>query len=588
MIYIGFLLFILTIFEILNFFGMFSKENIQIFVALFIVTNFCVLFLKLKAKSFKSFESIPSLVRNNYTYVFAIAVALILKLIEGIFIAQNNWDSMSYHLPRYLHWIQNGSLDFFITPEQRQNISPILPDYLLGTMYILFDNDFFIFVIAWLSVIIASYYVYKIVYLLTSNRNTAILGFLASLFLPSQLAFMSSSQTDPISTALIVILLYYTILMKSRESKSLVVLMILMAPLFLTAKTTGLIFSLPIYIFVTFKYYRFITKYFLQFSTILIFALLPGLPCLLRIKNSRVLTEAGVVASEISPQGVLANTLRIFVNNLQTPIIGINSYLEGAYYWSAQIVGINPNPIGYGNYGNFYLSNSLHADFVGNPIHLIYLFIAIVSLRKNKTYRVLSLLILSQLVLLGATIGWQPWINRFTSTILVVGSILIGIWIAERGKFLRISLITLMLTYSSFWIFYNPTRSLLDPKPLIFIAKELGMKETDLEKVRQDLVLSRNQQYFSVKPELESPYILAAEKINEIRPKEIFIKINGNDFEYPIWALTDFKIEIYHFQESDLSEIRQGDALLFCSLECDKYELKLLFKKENISVWGNK
>lgn len=566
---------------------MFSKENIQIFVALFIFINFCVLFLKLKNKSFKSFETIRSLVRNNFTYVFVTAVALFLKLIEGIFIAQNNWDSMSYHLPRYLHWIQNGSLDFFITPEQRQNISPVLPDYLLGTMYIIFDNDFFIFAIAWISVIIASYYVYKIIYLLTSNRNTAILGFLASLFLPSQLAFMSSSQTDPISTALIIILLYYTILMKSRESKSLVVLMILMAPLFLTAKTTGLILSLPIYIFITFKYYRYITKYFLQFSTILIFALLPGLPYLLRIKNSRVLTEAGVFASEISPQGVFANTLRILINNLQTPIIGLNSYLEAAYYWSTQIVGINPNPIGYGNYGNFYLSNSLHADFVGNPIHLVYLFIAIMSLRKNKTYRTLSLLILSQLVLLGATIGWQPWINRFTSTILVVGSILIGIWIAERGKFLRISLITLMLTYSSFWIFYNPTRSLLDPKPLIFAAKELGMKETDLEKVRQDLVLSRNQQYFSVKPELESPYIFAAEKIIEIRPKEIFIKINGNDFEYPIWALTDFKIEIYHFQESDLSKIRQGEAILFCSLECDKYELKLLFKKENISVWGH-
>ena len=566
---------------------MFSKENIQIFVALFIFINFCVLFLKFKTKSFKSFEAIPSLVRNNYTYVFVTAVALILKLIEGIFIAQNNWDSMSYHLPRYLHWIQNGSLDFYITPEQRQNISPVLPDYLLSTMYILFDNDFFIFAIAWISVIIASYYVYKIIYLLTSNRNTAILGFLASLFLPSQLAFMSSSQTDPISTALIIILLYYTILMKSRESKSLVVLMILMAPLFLTAKTTGLILSLPIYIFVTFKYYRYITKYFLQFSTILIFALLPGLPYLLRIKNSRVLTEAGVFASEISPQGVFANTLRILINNLQTPIIGVNSYLEAAYYWSTQIVGINPNPIGYGNYGNFYLSNSLHADFVGNPIHLVYLCIAIMSLRKNKTYRTLSLLILSQLVLLGATIGWQPWINRFTSTIVVVGSILIGIWIAERGKFLRISLITLMLTYSSFWIFYNPTRSLLDPKPLIFVAKELGFKATDLEKVRQDLVLSRNQQYFSVKPELESPYIFAAEKINEIRPKEIFIKINGNDFEYPIWALTDFKIEIYHFQESDLSKIRQGEAILFCSLECDKYELKLLFKKENISVWGN-
>lgn len=566
---------------------MLSRENLRIIISAFILINSFLIFRKLKKNSLNLIREYTTVVKNNYMYLFIVVNALTLKLVEGIFIAQNNWDSMSYHLPRYLHWFQNGSLEFFVTPEQRQNISPVLPDYLLGTMYVLFSNDYFIFMIAWMSVVVSSLYVYKIINLITLNRNAAIIGFIVSLFLPSQLAFMSSSQTDPISTTLVVILLYYATLMISQESKNLLILMILMVPLFITTKTTGLILSLPIYIYVVFQYRKIVIRHLVQFVAIFLLVILPSVPYLLRIMSTKIVTEAGVFVSVVSPLGALTNTLRIFVNTLQTPINGVNDKLQLAYYWFSQSIDIDPNPIGFGEYGNFFLTNSLHADFVGNPLHSILLIIAMISLRKIKQYRKIIVLILAQFILLGSTIGWQPWINRFSSTILVVGSILIGVWIAEHGRFLRISLTTLILAYSIFWIFYNPTRSLLDPKSLILIARDFGMKETDLGKVRQDLVLPRDQQYFSVKPELASEYISGADKINELRPKEIYIKINGNDFEYPIWALTDFKTKITHFQDIDLIKIQQGKALLFCSIDCDTYKLKLLFSEDNITVWGN-
>lgn len=195
-----------------------------------------------------------------------------------------------------------------------------------------------------------------------------------------------------------------------------------------------------------------------------------------------------------------------------------------------------------------------------------------------------------QLFFLATTIGWQPWINRFTSTLLVIGSVLIAVWLFQLSKRVRVLIIVGVIAYLSFWVFYNPTRSLLDPQPLLAFAQEFGMDAEDLTKIRHYLALPREQQYFSVRPEIEDLYLEAIEEFNKQPTEKIYITIGGDDFEYPIWALTDFDVEIRHLDKntSQIEEIKKGEAYLFCTLDCSNLGLKPSYQGEFASLWkGN-
>ena len=520
-----------------------------------------------------------------YSVISLQGIIIILGSISGFFIAPNNWDSMTYHLPRFLHWFNNKSLDFFVTSNQRQNASPILPDLVFAQAFTFFSNDRFIFIPIWFSILVTSFYIFKITLLMQHKRPIAYLASFLTLIIPSQLSFISSTQTDPISTLLVVILVYYVTLFREKESASIIYLIILMVPLFLTAKTTALILATPVYLYVVINFRKFILDNFSKYFLTFVLALLPAFPSVFRVLKFGSKADSNVFISDFSFQGTLVNIFRIFLSNLQTPIFEINRYFEAMFMSFLNAFELDPNPIGYGSFGDFYLTTSLHGDLTGNPLHLALLMFASFALWKKNQYRLFILLIPIQLVLVGSIIGWQPWINRFTSTILVLGSVLVGIWLGERRKIVRNSLVSILLFYSSFWIFFNPSRALLDSKPLITVADKLGMQSSDLKKIRYDLMLPREKQYFSVRPELENSYIKAIKQVKDSGTEKLYIKIGGDDFEYPIWALTDFKVKIIHFQDINLEEIKQGQTLLFCTVECNMYKLNLEFKDQYVSLW---
>ena len=568
--------FILCASEILSLLNQFTITSMRIITILLILT-FMLLELVKKHRT-KNIKLRP-------IYLIFLTFFGSISAFQGYFISKNNWDSMTYHFPRFLHWFTNRNLDFFYTTIERQNFMPILPDLLFAHNFSIFGNDKLLFLPIWLSVLVTNIYIYKTTFLFTKNTYQSFLAGLICLTIPSQLSFMASTQTDPISTALIAILLYYTLVLKDKYSKSHINLAILIFPLLVTSKTTGLIFSIPIYLFLFYKYRQHFYIDAVQYLFKFIIFILPSIPYALRVFRSDSIYQSNVFVSGLSFTGTLTNTFRIILTSLQTPFISLNLSLEAIFYKATKLLGVSANPTGYGNYGDFYLSNAMHGDVAGNSLHLILLVCAIVGLWKFRKYRLLIVIVVADIFLMGLLIGWQPWINRFFSSILVIGSILMGIWLGRKRMFLQVTVLFLFVFSSFFWLLFNPTRSLLNPNLVVYFAERFTSNDYNKERIRHDLILTRESQYFSSRPEIENSYLSALKIINVSNIERLYLKIGSDDYEYPIWALTNFQLEVFHFREEDTMELEKNNSYLFCTVACDQYQLKLLYKDNYVSLW---
>ena len=79
--------------------------------------------------------------------VFVWLIALTLAIVSP----PNNWDSMTYHLPRVMQWIQNGSVEHFATGNARQLVQPPLSSYAALQSIITTRQDYLVNLIQWIS-----------------------------------------------------------------------------------------------------------------------------------------------------------------------------------------------------------------------------------------------------------------------------------------------------------------------------------------------------------------------------------------------------------------------------------------------------
>jgi hypothetical protein len=123
----------------------------------------------------------------------------------------NNYDSMTYHLGRVVHWIQNHGVQHYPTNIDRQLFMPPWAEFAITHFYLLSADDRLANAVQWLSMLGSIVGVSLIAKELGGDRDCQVLASLVAACLPMGILQASSTQNDYVVTFWLVCFVYYVV-----------------------------------------------------------------------------------------------------------------------------------------------------------------------------------------------------------------------------------------------------------------------------------------------------------------------------------------------------------------------------------------
>lgn len=455
----------------------------------------------------------------------------------------NNWDSMTYHMGRVVHWIQNRSVDHYPSNIIRQIYPAPLSSFIVTQLQILSGSDRLANLPQWFSLVGSLIGVSLIARQLGADVRGQVVSAVVCATIPMGILQASSTQNDYV-IAFYLVCLAYTIVESIQTKFELLWIAAAGASLGLSllTKGTAYLYSFPFCLWLVFSsVWRLRLRVWKPMFVFGAIALALNLPHYLR--NQQVfgsfLGESGQGLEANGPRIFLSNIIRNVSLHLSTPVRSVNlitiRLVEGIH----QIIGIDPSdpritsPAGQG----FDLHSRInHEDLAGNPAQLllfiaatILLFVATRNLRQRQKYFLTTywFVVLAGFLMFCLLIIWSPWRSRLHLPIFVLASPFIGTMLAIALRRSLVNLVAIgLLCLSLIWVCFNETRPLIVNSQIV----ETGRVENIFNQSRSNL-------YFLPRPDLQAAYTKAAEIIQAEACEMVGLNFGGNTWEYPLWVL---------------------------------------------------
>ncbi|WP_071517274.1 glycosyltransferase family 39 protein [Geitlerinema sp. PCC 9228] len=458
----------------------------------------------------------------------------------------NNWDSMTYHLGRVLHWIQNQSVDHYQTNIPRQLYSGPWGSYAIAHLQILTDSDRLFNIPQWLAMVGSIIGVSLIAKQLGADIRGQILAALICATLPIGILQGSSTQTDYIIAFWVVCFAYFT-LKTLQEQCTLTYVPYLGASLGLAILTKGTaylyVFPFCIWLGISGLWQL---RWRLWQPIIGVGAIALALNAAYYIRN--YIWFGSILGPSTNQQAggfnlvfFISGIIRNLALHISTPVPSINQILINAIEQFHQVVlGISAeepsitSPPGQ-NFGLHSLIN--HEDLAGNGLHLLLTFLALgyflgkyrqMQPRQRYFLGVYFLAVAAGFLLFCALIIWSPWRSRLHLSVFVLAAAFVGTVFGNliQRRLLANSLAGLLFVSSLLWVFFNESRPLIANSQIV---------ETD--QVVNIFNQSRRDLYFINRPDLQQPYTAATDWLRSQSCSQIGLSIGGDTWEYPLWML---------------------------------------------------
>jgi hypothetical protein len=484
-------------------------------------------------------KSVRPVVSSPLLFVLPIGYIVALTGLITFVAPPNNYDSMTYHLSRVVHWIQNYSVRHYPTNIDRQLFMPPWAEFAITHFYVLSGGDRLSNGVQWFSMLGSLTGVSLIAKQLGGSKESQILAALIAACLPMGILQASSTQTDYVVTFWLVCFVFYVLLIleliknQSTFWPHTIFAGISLGLAFLT-KPTAYLLAVPFLAWLSLSLARKLG--------------LRSVKILLAISVMAVVINLGHYIRNLevfgSPLGPSSNTSGLttvsvithgefsrMISRLASSLIR-NTALEmpTPFYYGNRIVEVAVEKLEImlrmeEDDRDFRLSpNQNHEDYAGNPIHFLLIVLCgaalLVAARRGRAsimqYYVLSLF--TGYLVLCFCLQWNIWITRLHLPLFVLWAAAIATTLS--GTVLarvRTYIIVLLVVTSQFALFYNEARPLVGARSILMVP--------------------RLEQYFRNRPDYQAPYTYAATLVQDKGCAEIGLWFEGNIYEYPLWIL---------------------------------------------------
>lgn len=478
--------------------------------------------------------------------LWGLIVFLIILGVMAVSTVPYNWDSMTYHLTRIVHWVQEGSVDYFVTNNRRQLISPVLAEYVLLHLYLLTGTDLFFNCLQWFSLIGCICILYQMMKKLGISKEVSMGCLLLLVMAPVVVGESLCTQVDLFAAMCLLLTLSkifdFAEQVDGRNRKENVIQIVYIA------LSIGLCY---------------LAKPNICFS-VLVALVWMGIICLCKKIKCKQLLLYVVIGAVI----VLLIPLPVFVRNMSyagDPFaleymgnIGVGSYspkylVVNAYKnlvalghmdfdrsWLMEVgtklatvmgISINDPQISYGNYdfqSNVFLSYD--HDYAGAGFYVTVLvgtwmvWLVLKCVKKTKandlstyTKSFLSVLLV-QFVVVMCVVKWQPWVNRLLLPAVVPTVILLAYMVQQLtgrfGKACKILIYVMVIL------------------AIVDVSGALAFHDSYAQKNMSEN-FSRWELYFA-KRNLSGTYETLCSYADGC--SQVGIYAGGDSFEYPVWV----------------------------------------------------
>ncbi len=496
-------------------------------------------------------------------------------------VVPNNTDSMFYHMSRVMHWMQNKNLNHYSTQNQNQIFAPPWAEMAILHLRTLSGTDQIANLVQWFSMAGSLVGISLIAGLLGASVREQVLAAFFVVSIPMGLLQATSTQNDYVTSFWLVCITYFVVLAKARSLKrSERLLFVVAAGLGMLTKGVFYFYALPILLwyFLPRLKTRRIRETLLEGVTLAVVVLVLNSGYLAR----NLLTyrapfgpasfTSSVSESRLDPRMWIPAVMKQFLRNFISTIPKFNAVINSSVSAVEQGLGLEPTEY-------TLIPGWNHEDLAGNPLHMLLVLLTIFFLvvywrrKEAKLAKRYGLVILCSFLVFAIILADVPYYIRFHLPFFVLWGAVFGALASfiELKKFVYLTPFLFVLS-SIPWLLFNRTRSLIPLKPYTSLGGSV-FKETS------EVILFANWHM------LREPYTSVTEAVKQTSCRDIGLRIDSHDLEYPYWRLLEAPesgiriktVDEYRYLERYLDRSFEPCAII-CSICGDREEFRGLVR----------